>query len=189
MLGEERELPYRNHGGPTFNPGRLARLLRHVAEKIDYQKERPANRAVATASHFTFGGYGAHAVEISKDDDGAITIEKIVAAMDCGLVVNPLGAEAQLQGATVDGLSTALNLEITLDKGRVVQSNFHDYRLLKIGHVPVVFETSVLPWGDEPAGVGEMGIPSIAPALTNAIFALTGKRIRKLPIADQVTFA
>ncbi len=186
MLGEGREIPYSNHGGPTFNPGRLARLLKFVAERSGYGRDLPGGRGIGLATHFTFGGYAAHAIEVSVSDSGELKIEKIVAAIDCGFAVNPRGVEAQLQGGTVDGLSTALNLEITVRNGQVVQSNFHDYPVMPIAPVPAAFEAHILPWGETPAGVGEIPLPPVAPALTNAIFAASGIRIRKLPIANQL---
>lgn len=186
LYGESREIPYGQHGGPTFNPWRLSRLLKHVAKEIDYRSSRPKGTAVGIASHFTFGGYAAHAVEVSMDPREGFNIERIVAAVDCGVVVNPRGVEAQLQGGTIDGLSTALNLEITVQDGRVVQNNFNDYPLLRMRDVPLKIETHILPWGDTPTGMGEMGLPTLAPALTNAIFNASGVRIRKLPIQDQL---
>jgi len=185
LLGEPRELEYSGHGGPTFNPGRLARLLRFVAERIGYGKRLPKGRGIGLATHFTFGGYAAHAMEVSIAG-GKLSIERIVAAIDCGYAVHPNGVDAQLQGGTIDGLSTALGLEITVKDGRVQQSNFDDYPLARIATFPSRFETHILNYDDVPTGVGEIGIPSAAPALTNAIFAATGQRIRSLPVLKQL---
>jgi isoquinoline 1-oxidoreductase beta subunit len=187
MLGRVEQQSYSGHGGPTMTPDRLSRLLKFVSKRIDYAKPRPKGHGVGIATHFTFGGYSAHAFEVSVSDRGELTIERIVAAIDCGFAVNPNAVEAQLQGGTIDGISTALGLEITVKDGRIEQSNFDNYPLMKISQVPALFEAHVMNYDDTPTGVGEIGLPSAAPALTNAIFNATGLRIRRLPIAAQLS--
>ena len=185
LLGESRELPYEQHGGPVFNPGRLAHVLKLAAERIGWGRKLPASQGLGIAGHFTFGGYAAHAMQVNVASDGTYRIERCVCAVDVGRPINRLGLEAQMQGGTIDGISTARNLEITIEGGRVQQSNFTDYSLLRIADAPDV-EVEIVDSDRDPAGAGEMGIPTAAPALTNAIFAATGKRIRSLPIGSRV---
>ncbi|HET9473482.1 MAG TPA: molybdopterin cofactor-binding domain-containing protein [Steroidobacteraceae bacterium] len=180
MLGAPRDLEYRDHGGPVFSTGRLSAVLREAARRIDYGRRLPRGRGIGLAAHFTFGGYTAHGIEVAAQDEGW-RIERCVCVSDVGQVVNPAGVQAQLEGGTVDGISTALGLEITVENGRIQQSNFDGYPLLRMPEAPRV-ETHLMPSALTPCGAGEMGIPGAAPALANAVYAATGQRIRRLPM-------
>jgi isoquinoline 1-oxidoreductase subunit beta len=123
----------------------------------------------------------AEVAEVSVTPDGTVRVHRVVCAVDCGPVVNPDTLEAQMQGGVVFGLSAALNGEITIENGRVKQGNFNDYPVLRMPEMPVV-EVHIVPSTDALGGIGEPSVPPTAPAVCNAIFAATGKRIRKLPI-------
>ncbi len=161
---------------------RVLRVLDLVAAKSNWGAPAPAGRARGVAVHESFGSVCAQVAEVSlKGND--IRVHKVTAAFDCGLVVNPLTVEAQLQSAIAFGLSAALYGEITMKDGRVEQSNFHDYRVLRMNEMPLV-EVHLVPGGEKPTGVGEPGTPPVAPAVANALYALTGKRARALPLAS-----
>src|SRR2546426_281342 len=160
-------------------------VLNLAASKAGWGTAPPAGRARGLAVYKSFETCVAEVAEVSVASDGAVRVHRVVCAVDCGPVVNPDIVEAQMQSGIVYGLTAALWGEITIDKGRVQQSNFHDYRMLRLAEMPHI-EVHIVPSSDAQGGVGEPGTPPIAPAVCNAIFALTGKRIRKLPIGKIV---
>ncbi len=159
---------------------RHLRVLDAVATASDWSSPSPRGRARGIAMAESFGSFVAEVAEVSIQD-GRPRVHKVWCAIDCGVVVNPAIVRAQMESGIVYGLTAALYGEINIQDGRVVQSNFHDYPMLRMDEAPEV-EVLLTPSGDAPGGVGEPGTPPIVPAVTNALFALTGERIRKLPI-------
>ncbi len=161
---------------------RLKTVLEWVADKADWDKPLPAGIGRGIAVHESFGSVAAQVAEVSVDEGGNVKVHRVVCAIDCGLAVNPDGVKAQMESAIVFGLSAALYGEITLKDGRVQQSNFHDYRVLRMDEMPRI-EVHIVPSKQTaPTGVGEPGVPPIAPAVINAVFSATGRRLRRLPI-------
>src|SRR5438128_5824661 len=132
------------------------------------------------AVHFAFGSYSAHVAEVSVTD-GKVRVHRMVCAIDCGQYVNPGIIAAQLEGGAIFGASAALYQEMTFDNGRLQQTNFHSFPMVRMNDSPTV-ETHVIESSEKSGGIGEPGVPCAAPAIANAVAALTGKRIRKLPI-------
>jgi isoquinoline 1-oxidoreductase subunit beta len=160
---------------------RHKRVLELVAEKSSWGSKVPGGRARGIAVHESFGSFVAQVAEVSVSKEGKPRVHKVVCAIDCGPTVNPEGIRGQMESGIVFGLTAALYGEITFKDGRVQQSNFHNYPMLRMNEAPVV-ETHIVRTTDKMGGVGETGVPPIAPAVCNALFALTGKRIRRLPI-------
>jgi isoquinoline 1-oxidoreductase beta subunit len=125
---------------------------------------------------------------VTVNGDGEVAVNRVVCAVDCGMVVNPNTIEAQIQGGIIFGITAALYSEITIKDGRVEQSNFTDYRMLRIDQTPPI-EVHIVKSSEAPGGIGEPGTAALAPALTNAIFAATGKRLRQLPVGRQLQSA
>lgn len=163
---------------------RHAGVLKLAAEKAGWGKAPPAGRSRGVAVHKSFNSFVAQVAEVSLRQGGGFKVERVVCAIDCGVAVNPDQVRAQMEGGIGFGLGHILRDAITLTDGRVDQSNFHDYEPLRITDMPVV-EVHIVPSAEAPTGVGEPGVPPVGPAVANALFAATGKRIRKLPFAGQ----
>lgn len=160
------------------------RVLTLAADKAGWGRPLPEGRARGIAVHKAFGSYVAQVAEVSLAPDGRPKVERVVCAVDCGTVVNPNIVRAQMEGAIVFGLNAAFNGPITVAHGGVQQQNFNTYPLLRLNEMPAI-EVHLVDSDEAPTGVGEPGVPPIAPAVANALFVLTGKRIRSLPITAQ----
>jgi isoquinoline 1-oxidoreductase beta subunit len=181
-LGDLADFPVSIPRRPWFyNPARLKRVLQVAAARAGFPGTRRPGEGAGIASHFAMSSYAAHVVDVAVDSDRRLTIRRVVAVVDCGVVVNPSGVEAQVHGAAIDALSAALFGNVRVERGRTVQRNFDSWRLLRNRELPPV-EVYIIPSDAEPTGVGEPPYPSVAPALVNAIFAATGERIRRLPV-------
>ena len=155
------------------HPRHLA-ALNLAAEKADWGKALPKGVSRGIAVHESFGSFVAHVAEVSVTE-GKVKVHRVVSAIDCGLAVNPDSLKAQMESSVSFGLGAALQSEITFKDGMVQQSNFHDYQVLRMADMPTV-EVHIVPSAEKMGGVGEPGLPPVAPAVTNAIFAATGKR-------------
>jgi isoquinoline 1-oxidoreductase beta subunit len=173
--------PFAFRRGLVAGQPRLVAVLDLAGERAGWGSPPPAGRHRGIAL-WQFGDtYLAQIAEVSVSSAGAVRVHRVVCAVDCGIVINPDTVEAQIQSSIVYGLTAALYGEITIERGRVEQSNFHDYRMLKLAEMPEV-EVHLVESLESPGGMGEAGLPPIAPAVCNAIFAATGQRVRKLPI-------
>ncbi|MGY3450817.1 molybdopterin cofactor-binding domain-containing protein [Bradyrhizobium sp. USDA 4353] len=181
-----------NYGEPyesyPIDTGRLRRVVEFVAEKGNWGRSVPKGHGLGIAAHRSFVSYIATIVEVSVDDKGKLTVHQVDSAIDCGVFVNPERITSQLEGAAIMGLSLAKYGEVSFKNGRVQQHNFDDHQVVRIDEAPLVTNVHIVPVDADtpPSGVGEPGVPPFAPALANAIFAATGKRLRALPIGNQL---
>ncbi len=184
-IGDDRKIPDFNDPkeGKPLDTARQKAVLKLVAEKAEWGKPLPPGVYRGIAGYFSFDSYTAGVAEISLKD-GKLKVQRIVYAVDCGRPVNPNGIKAQVEGAAIYGVSAFMKDAITINKGRVEQSNFNDYQMPRMNETPKI-EVHVVQSTEEPTGIGEPGLPVIAPAVCNAIFSATGKRIRRLPIKPE----
>ncbi|HZR36807.1 MAG TPA: xanthine dehydrogenase family protein molybdopterin-binding subunit [Nevskia sp.] len=162
------------------SPRALA-VLNLAAEKAGWGKALPAGSGRGVSVQNVFGSYLAQVAEVEVGKDGSVKVKRLVCAVDCGYTVNPDTIRAQIEGGAIFGITAVLHGEITLKDGRVEQSNFHNYQMLRINEAPLI-EVHIVPSAEAPGGIGEPGTSALAPAVLNAVYAATGKRLRKLPI-------
>jgi isoquinoline 1-oxidoreductase beta subunit len=179
MLEKAKNSPVGNK--PNFDPVKYKSVIELVAQISGWGKLTKPNVYHGFAAHFSFNTYAAHVAEVTKSKDGKLRVTKVYSAVNCGRVVNLSGAETQVEGAIIDGLSHALFTKVTFDKGKVEQTNFHTYKFMRMADAPIEVIVKFVPSEDPPTGLGEPGLPPIAPAIGNAVFAATGIRYRKLP--------
>jgi isoquinoline 1-oxidoreductase beta subunit len=155
-------------------------VLNLAVEKANWKAELPDGHALGVAVHESFGSYVAQVAEVSQDNL-KIRVHRVVCAVDCGIAVNPMSIAAQMESCITFGLGFTLHSKLTFKDGQVVQSNYHDYQVLRLNEMPVV-EVHIVPSTERSGGIGEAGVPPTAPAVANAVFALTGQRLRELPL-------
>jgi len=177
--------PYELRRDLLVNKPRHLRVLELAARHAGWGRPLPKGSGRGIALHGeSFDSYVAQVAEVTVAKDGQVRVHRVVCAIDCGIVVNPDTVRAQMEGGIVFGLTAALHGAITLDRGRVQQSNFHDYPMVRMPEAPAI-EVHIAPSAEAPGGVGEAGVPAVTPAVVNAIFAATGKRLRRLPISAE----
>ncbi|QYG03276.1 MULTISPECIES: xanthine dehydrogenase family protein molybdopterin-binding subunit [Massilia] len=185
LLGDKDIMAPSVERGQPYNVARMRAVLQTAADKAGWGKKKFARgQGQGIAFHFSHRGYVAQVAEVTVSQDGKVKVDRVVVASDVGpTIINLSGAENQVEGSVIDGLSTLMFPELNLENGRIVQSNFHDYQLLRIGDAPAKIEMHFVKSDQPVTGLGEPPLPPLAPAVCNAIFAATGKRVRELPLS------
>jgi isoquinoline 1-oxidoreductase beta subunit len=183
LLGADRQLAL--GGNTTLDTGRLRNVLQLVAERIEWKNWLRSFNGLGIACWHVDGAYVAHAIEAAMDGERLI-IQRVVCAVDVGRIINPLGLEGQVAGATLDALSTALNLAITFKDGQIQQRSLKDYPLASMAQLPNAVEVITVPGDRPPAGASFLAMPSAAPALANAVFRVSAVRVRRLPLMKEL---
>lgn len=184
LLGNRDEVPTSTTGGVNYNVARMRNVLKAVAERVGWGNKFPRGRGQGIAFHFSHRGYVAEVAEVTVSKTGELKVDRVVVVSDIGAqIVNLSGAENQVQGAVVDGLGTLMFQELDINRGRIVQGNFGDYPMIRMPDAPTRIEVHFLKTNYPVTGLGEPPLPPLAPAVCNAIFAATGKRVRQLPLS------
>ncbi len=165
-----------------LNPERAARVITAAAEQAGWHKPRPAGTGLGLAFYYSHRGHVAEVAEVSVDKNRKLALHRVTVAADVGPIINLSGAESQVQGSVIDGFSTMMGLELSIEGGRIQESNFHQYRPLRMPDAPQI-DVHFLDSDYPPTGLGEPALPPLAPAVGNAIFSATGIRVRELPLA------
>lgn len=185
MLGEPRKLKYDGADNPGFDTGRLANVLNIAADKIGWKDKRNDGHGIGIACHFTGNAYAAHAFEVSVSGTN-LNIHRVLCVADVGRVINPLAVEELLTGGTIEAISAALNLAVTVKEGQVQQHNFAEYQPIHMAQSPQSIEVHIVESSADPIDASDIGVPSAAPALANAVYAATTVRVRKLPLLPEM---
>jgi len=183
LIGEPRQIPLGNDR--VLDTGRLANVLKLVADRIEWKNWLRTVNGLGIACWYVDGAYVAHAIETSLQGE-RLNIERVVCAVDVGRVINPAGLEGQVAGATLDALSTALNLSVTYKDSQVQQHSWKDYPLASMAQLPDTTDVIIVPGQGDPAGASFLGMPTAAPALANAVFRVSAVRVRRLPLLKEM---
>jgi isoquinoline 1-oxidoreductase beta subunit len=167
-----------------LNTGRAADVIKLAAEKANWGRKLPKGHGLGLAFHFSHAAHVAEVAEVSVTANRKLKVHNVTVAVDVGPIINMSGATAQVEGAVIDGLSTMMGQKITMEQGRIEQSNLHDYPVLRLPDSPDV-DIHFIQSDFSPTGLGEPALPPLAPAVGNAIFAATGHRVRTLPLSDE----